>query len=468
MSDATSAAAGRFPLLARVAPVLAGVAVAAVLVGLARRPFRSFDTYFHLRLGEEFRDGWSLSAPGHLDAAASNDWVPTQWLPQVAMSWWADTAGATGLSVAFAVLVTSFTVAVHLLLRRRTAPGTAALLTLVVLLGSLPSLSLRPQVLSYVFLVLVLAAWDRARDGTRAPWLLVPLGWVWATCHGMWVLGVGASAVLAVGVLLERRPGRRASLALLAVPVGMLLAALATPAGPRLVSAVLLVSSRAEHFREWRAPELASMGALPVTALLAAGVLLRARRDGVRPDEIALLGLGGVFAIYSHRTLPLAAVVLAAVVAGEVSALRRGAPPRVRRPELLVAAALALLVVAVSPLLPRLDDPADEVRPFAARLAALPDGAVVLADRAAGSVLLWTEPRLDVPLHGYGDVYTDAELDAYDDLVTLERGWQETLAGLGPDLALLPEDGRLAGALLDAGWREQQAAQGRVLLSPPG
>src|SRR4051794_38575352 len=52
----------------------------------ASRPMTNNDTYFHLRFGEEFLDGvWSLRHPGSPTSFGTNDWVPTQWLPQVAM-----------------------------------------------------------------------------------------------------------------------------------------------------------------------------------------------------------------------------------------------------------------------------------------------------------------------------------------------------------------------------------------------
>lgn len=464
---APASSAPRFPLLARIAPLLGGVLLAALLAALARRAFRAFDTFFHLRFGEEFRHDWSIAHPGQLSTASSADWVPTQWLSQVALSWISDRAGTTGLVVTFAVVVVAFAAAVHLLLRRRTGPGTAVVLTTLVVLGCLPSLSLRPQLLSYVFVVLVIAAWDRARITGRAPWLLVPLSWVWAMSHGMWILGVGTTAVLAVGACWERRPERRAAVALLAVPVAMLVAALLTPVGPRLLGAVALVGSRADHFAEWSAPELISLGTAPVTLLLGAAVLLMVRRPDVRPYDIALLALGGGFAVYSGRTLPLAAVVLAAVVATELSALRTTPRPPVRRPELAVLAALAIAVVALAPTQSQLDDPATDVRPFRDRLGALTPGSVVLTDRTTGAVLLWTEPTLDVPLHGYGDVYTDAELDRYDDLEALVPGWDATLAELSPTAALLPEDTPLAGGLRTLGWTVVQRDDDLVYLVPP-
>ncbi|WP_235530930.1 hypothetical protein [Nocardioides sp. Root614] len=446
--------------------------MAALLMNLSSRPFRSFDTYFHLRFGEEFRSGWSLTHPGQVSTASTNDWAPTQWLPQIGLSWLADAAGDTGLVVLFAALVCGFAVAIYLLVRASTTPGIAVVVTAVATLGCMPSLSLRPQVLSYLFLVVVLASWSLARRTGRLPWWLVPLAWLWAASHGMWILGVGASAVLAVAVCLERRGTRGEVLRMLVVPAGMLLAACVTPVGPRLVSAVLLVNARANHFSEWRAPELVTLAAAPVTVLLAVAILFMVCRNGVRPYDVALLGLGCVFAIYSSRTLPLALVVLAPVAAREITLAReaRRARPAVHPPgraELAVVTVLAVGVVVLAPIKSLQDVPADNIRPFAGQLDELPKGTVVLTDRATGAVLLWTDQRLDIPVHGYGDVYTDTELEAYDDLVRLEPGWEDTLRDLGAHVALLPDDTPLAAALEEHGWTIVKKDDDLVYLSQP-
>lgn len=463
----TSPAPGepRFPLLARVYPLVVGLLLAALLLALARRPLRAFDTYFHLRFGQEFLDGWSIAHPGQLSSASTNDWVPTQWLPQVALARIDDSAGTAGLVLSFVVLVVSLAGTTYLLLRRHAGPGVAVTLTLVVVLGCLPSLSLRPQVLSYVFLALVLLAWDRARASGRPPWLLVPLGWLWATCHGMWIIGIAACGLLAVLVVVERRPRRAEAIALLAVPAGMLVAALVTPVGPRLLSAVLLVNSRAEFFAEWAAPELVTLRSAPVTALAAVAVLLLVRRADVRPYELGLLAMGGAFAVYSGRTLPLALITLAAVVAADLG--RRREHAQVGRSELSMVLGLAAVLLVLAPTQDVVDDPADEVRPFSARLDALPAGSRVLTDWPIGGVLLRLEPQLDVPLHGYGDVYTETELERYADLDHLEPGWDRTVADLAPRVALLSEDSPLAYALRGRGWTVQQRTEELVLLVPP-
>ena len=57
------------------------------------------DTYFHLRFGHEFLTGhWSLRHPGSVTSFGTNDWVPTQWLPQVVMAQAEDWFGLPGVA----------------------------------------------------------------------------------------------------------------------------------------------------------------------------------------------------------------------------------------------------------------------------------------------------------------------------------------------------------------------------------
>ncbi|MFC5728370.1 MULTISPECIES: hypothetical protein [Nocardioides] len=462
----------RFPLLARAWPATVGLAVACVGASVAKQPFRAFDTYFHLRFGDEFRGSWSISDPGQPSTASTNDWLPTQWLAQVGLSLVSDSLGTTGLVIVFAALVSALAAGTYLLVRSWASLPAATIVTPIVLLACLPSVSLRPQMLSFLFATVVVASWAGVRRSRRVPWWLVPLGWLWAVCHGMWILGVAMSLVLAVAVCVERRAGRRETLLMLSVPAGMLLAVCLTPAGPRLIASVLLVNSRAEYFREWGPPDLASAVGIPVTLLLFTAVLLTARRGHLASVDVALLGLGTVFSLYSLRTLPLAAVVLAPLVGSELSRLRAQRTVRrtaLGRPELTVVAGLSTLLVILAPLLPDSgrDEAAEQLAAFDARLEALRPGEVVLTDRVSGAVLLWTHPELDVPIHGYGDVYTDDELESYRVLVKVAPGWERTLSDLRPSAAVMPDDLPLTHALLQQGWSVTQQEQELLYLSPP-
>ena len=76
--------------------VLVGILVS-LFVNTAR-PLTNTDTYFHLRFGHEFLDGWSLRHPGSVSTFATADWVPTQWLSEIVMAKTEDWFGLAGVA----------------------------------------------------------------------------------------------------------------------------------------------------------------------------------------------------------------------------------------------------------------------------------------------------------------------------------------------------------------------------------
>ena len=153
----------------------------------AAQPLDNLDTYFHLRFGHEFLTGaWSLRHPGSVSTFATADWVPTQWLPQVVMAQVEEWFGLPGVAWLSGLLFLSLALAVYVACRRQAEPLVAAIVVSLTLVACTPGMSMRPQQISYLLVVVTTAAWLRARETGRAPWLLVPLTWVWTMCHGMW------------------------------------------------------------------------------------------------------------------------------------------------------------------------------------------------------------------------------------------------------------------------------------------
>ena len=454
----------------RAAPVLILAFCLGVLVWRTGTPEVSSDTWFHLRMGREFLDGWSLSAPGHLGRYDSAEWVPTQWLSQIAMTGLWDVAGTGGVLWAYAVLKFALVAGVYFLCRRTASPLAASVATLAAWFALLPSLSERPQVLSYLLFLAVVLAWQRqARDG-RPRWWLVPLVWVWVPLHGMWIVALATIGVMTVATWLEHRPDVRGTLRLAAVPVLAGLAALATPVGVGAYAAVLNVGSRGDYFLEWGAPELLDGTNLGLLVLLA-GVVLAWSRGPAQPwGTVLMLGLAAGFSVYSNRTVPFAVLLLAPMLA---TAVQQFLPPatRPRRGELATVGAVvaaALVVLAV-----QLPDRTQQQQPVPAwvdeELSALPSGTPVLASWGSGSYVLWAHPGLELVMHGYGDVFTDEEIERNHTISNAGPGWQDEVEGLDVEYALVEAGGRLDGGLRDdAGWHVVEEDSSYVLLSTSG
>ena len=64
-----------------------------------------------------------------------------------------------------------------------------------------------------------------------------------------------------------------------------------------------------------------------------------------------------------------------------------------------------------------------------------------------GGYLMWRYPQLDLLMHGYGDTFTNAELERNTDIADLAPGWDDELRATGVRIAVLRPTGSLAYAL---------------------
>lgn len=450
-------------------PLLLGAILVKTVAGAAA-PLGNTDTYFHLRFGRAFLDGtWSVADPGRVSRFGTADWVPTQWVPQVVMARAEESFGLPGVAWLAGLQVVALVVTVYVVARHRASPLVASAITVVVLLACGPGLSMRPQVLSFVLVAVTVAAWSRARERDTVPWLLVPLTWVWAMTHGMWFVGVVIGLVAWAGAALDLGVRTRRSLQRLAVPVLSLLVACLTPVGPSLLSAVLLVGSRGKYFTEWGTPAFSTVSSWLVLVLLGGTLLGLARATEARFFDLALVGLAGAFTIYSVRTLPVAAVMLAPVAAGLLQARSGDDPLPVRRPEglLLAGGALASLAVLAALVPSRADSPVDRPDWLDTRLAAMPAGTGVVSGWGEGGYLMWRFPQVDLLMHGYGDVFTTDELDRNVAIRSADPGWDELLRDTGVEVAVLDPATPLAYALERSGWDVvEESATLELLVAP--
>jgi len=156
-------------------PSLVFVGTLGFLVQWSTRQRVNADTYFHLRLGHEFLKHWAPWNPGSVTPYATREWLPSQWLSQVAMAAVENLWGLEGVVWLSGAVMILYTVVVLRACRRESSLLVAATLTIVVLAASTPSLSARPQVISFVLTAVTVSAWMRtSRDG-RVRWWLIPV-----------------------------------------------------------------------------------------------------------------------------------------------------------------------------------------------------------------------------------------------------------------------------------------------------
>jgi hypothetical protein len=257
---------------------------------------------------------------------------------------------------------------------------------------------------------------------------------------------------------------------MLAVPALSAAVSLLTPAGPGLFPAVLRVSSRGRYFYEWGPPDFTELYALVLLGILALAVLPRLRRGERVPwFDLVLVGLAVLWAVYSLRTVPVSAC-LAAPLAAAALQPSIGARPEVRRTErLLVVAGWAAALAGLALVVPHTADQPRETPSWVdGALEDLPAGTVVLDDSAFGGYLMWRFPQLDVAMNGYGDLYTDDELERNADIDAVRDGWVGLVKDVHPDYAILPPRSPLAYNLRAVeGWTVVQEGGDLELLAPP-
>ena len=460
---------GGSPVL-RYAPLVLVAGMLAFAVRFAATPLTNYDTYFHLRFGSEFLNGhWSLTNPGTVTRFATAHWLPTQWSSEMVMAAAEKVGGLGAVAWLFGAVLITYIVVLYRAARFSAGPLPAGLTMLMAVVASATGLSARPQLISYILAAVTTVAWlQTGRDG-RIRWWLVPLTWFWATAHGMWPMGLSISVAAAAALAIDATGDRRRQRKLLLVPVLSALAAALTPVGPSLYGAVLTVTSRRSNFSEWGPPVWTS---LPCIAL-AVGfviVIVTAARTSARMtwlDTFLIVTALG-WALYSTRTVPVAATILTPFVARAIQTwLPRRSAPRNERAIIAVMAACAVGILgAVVP--SQANRLPEEPAWVQTSLGSLPAGTTLLDDQGYGGYLMWRFPHLQLVMDGYGDTFTGAELDRIGRLQGLRPGWIADVHDTGAQWALLSAKSQLAYALTHTqGWQVVHASPDVVLLHAP-
>lgn len=454
----------------RYAPFILLGGLLAFAVRFAAIPPTNYDTYFHLRFGSEFLNGhWSLTNPGSVTRFATAHWVPTQWSSEVVMAAAEKVGGLGGVAWLFGAVLITYVAVLYRAARFSAGPLAAVLATLLAITATTSGLSARPQMVSYILAAVTTVAWLRTgRDG-RIRWWLIPLMWFWATAHGMWPTGISISVVGAMALIFEAKGERVRQRNLALVPFLSVAAVALTPVGPSLFGAVLSVTSRRSNFSEWGPPVWTSLPGIAL-ALGLVIVIITAARSAVRlswlDTFLIVTALG--WALYSTRTLPVAAAMLAPFVARAIQTLLpdRKAPRRERTILAMMACCALGILGAIVP--SQANHLPSEPAWIQSSLGSLPAGTTLLDDEGYGGYLMWRFPRLQLVMDGYGDTFTSAELDRTSRLTGTKPGWIADVHQTGAQWALLSASSLLAYDLTHTqGWTAVHSSPDVVLLHAP-
>jgi len=179
-----------------------------LLALLATRQIASMDVGFHLKAGESILSGQGWPRNDTFTYTLNDHpYIDTSWGYQVLVALVRRALDAPGLVIFHAaiVLATFFT----LYRTARLVPVDATSLVLFLTAGGVASeqrFEVRPEILSYFFLAVVLYVLHRRAEGLRTPlWALPIIHLVWANCHSLIVLGWGAIACFIVGLWIRDR-----------------------------------------------------------------------------------------------------------------------------------------------------------------------------------------------------------------------------------------------------------------------
>lgn len=465
-------------------PLIALAALPVLLVREGARPITDPDAQWHVLLGKAVLSGVSLATDvDPLSTLTTVPWVFHQWLPEVAAAFADERVGWWGVGWLAHVGRLCLLLALWWVCRAEAERLAAVLALAAALLGTSMSLGPRPQLVGLCFLVVTIGAWRAtSRDG-RPRWWLVPLTWIWACSHGTWVLGlvIGLVQVTAIGIDRRRASalagqGWRNGLAgastvtLMLVPAFGALVVLLTPVGPRLLTAQQHIAQVSDLVTEWQRPTLAQVPTMltwAVAGLVAVAMTFGWKRQSWSAVDLATWAMACVCLMAYQRTVAVAAILLAPLLAARLGGwLRRPRPPASRADRWVPAFAAVASAAILAALLPQVaSQPGGVPAGLTSALSELPPGTVVVNDERLGGWLLATQPKLTPTVDTRFEAYGRTSMQDHLRLVTASTGWGDRLAATGATAVLLPTQTPLVTVLVgDPGWSSLGQDAGFTLL----
>jgi hypothetical protein len=434
------------------------------------RPIGDPDTWWHLRLGDELWQKWNFTDPAPWTRFATNHWVTTQWLPEVIAGRFEHLFGLSGVVWLVCAGFVGLTAVLYVVCRREADIVAAAVATGVALLGMSATLTPRPQLVSFILLLIVTSAWLRTAEDLQPRWWLIPVSWLWACSHGMWFSGVVVGAVVCVGLILDQRIRGGTALKLLSIPISSLLVAALTPVGPALLLSPLAVGGITQYITEWAPPSIHDLSPAASAVMIGFVAISWARGRQVNWTNIGLLLVATGWALLSARTVTLGAAMTAPLFAAAIQVLLGNPGPRMTRLEVAaLAGGVVASLAAVTILLPgAVGTPANVPNGLNASLDRLPAHTVIFNDAVLGGWLLWRHPTLEPVIDGRAEAFPKAQFQGYIKTAQVYAGWEGFLKTSGSSYALVEEHSPLATALEERlRWRYLGRDDGYVLMAAP-
>jgi hypothetical protein len=461
-----------------------------LLVGAVFVAGRSFavdpDLWWHIKSGQNILATlhWPTADP-YSFTVAGTPWLAYEWLGDVLLGAVARFTGLCGLEALLIILGSVILIALYTYATLRSGNSKAGFVTAATLYPLVtPSLSLRPQMLGYLFIILTLIVLEHFRQGKpRSLWFLPPLFLLWINTHGSWVIGLAILFVFLAGGLMNLRIGsieaRRWSAKERVYLEGAFLLCLTaialTPYGTRLTAYPFTVASslpiNLANVLEWRPMPFNLLGGKIFLALLLGFFLAQmALHFPCRLDELALF-VGGTAMACLHVRFVLLFVPFFCALLGTL--LARWVPPYDRQKDRYAAnaALMAVIIAAMVWYFPTRTKIREIIsREFPVRAVEYLRSHVVPGPMyntyGYGGYLIWALPEQKVFIDGRGDLYeVGGVFSDYLQVANLQPTAFAVLRAYGIQSCLLERSEALATVLSNhPDWREEYSDDVSVLL----
>lgn len=429
-----------------------------VVAWRASEPIGDNSFLWHVRAGTAQLDaGAVLTADPFSFTASGVAWRTQSWLAELAYGWLENVTGGLGWVPPMKFLAISLVLVMLGLVMNKLNPGRSAFVVagmFVLLWLSIPYGVARPALLGAAILATVVAMVHMER---RPLWVLPPLFWLWASVHGMFVVGLGYVFLDA----LRRRSKRQV--------VAVAIAGLATAFSAHGIGTwgTLLQFTRnrgaLDLISEWGPPDFSSVFMLPFLLAIVGLVVAGVRGVLVKADLwVAIPFLA--FGLLAERNIWPAAIALAPLAFLAVS----GLATRERRAgseSFVINWAIAVVLIGAGVAgLARSAELSDSRFPSQETIARLEPGRV-FAGSAVGGYLIYSEwPERTVFIDDRAELYGEEGFQRFVDLLD-GIGVEEVFAELEIDQALLRSDWPVVGMLRLLGWESRHQDDNFVLMA---
>ncbi len=288
-----------------------GVALLVLIVPFFQPTVPDPDLWGHLRFGLDILQSHNITQiDPYSYLTAGQHWIRQEWLSEVLFALAYSAIGPAGLGLLKLLVNAAILGLSYRYLYTRGMPALqAAVLVLLAFLSLYQGTTMvRPQLFTYLFLLLVVLALVSAEHGQwRWLWLLPPLFALWANLHGGFLAGLAILLAWAIFHLIHNRSHFWPVCPVLLLSI---LATLINPIGPDLpVSLLRVILASKPEMIDWQPLQMASSSGVAYLILLAvaSSSLLLTHR----PRSISLVGPFCILAIVplvAVRNLPLFAV----------------------------------------------------------------------------------------------------------------------------------------------------------------